>query len=153
MLSHAWLLKALNHQGSPFRSGLSDKVVITQPTVSHEILEPGGQCYVQGAPPAISWTQIPIFITLNRLKSLWSCGQTVILARHPEAEDLAKPNWGLSPFQKPGQKPFMSASLDFLGAKHSTLHEGVNLYHTWAPQGPSVVMVPTDLCKPKHGLG
>ena len=47
----------------------------------------------------------------------------------------------------------MSAGLDFLRAKHSTLHEGVNFYCIQAPQGSAVAMVPIHLCKPKYELG
>ena len=68
----------------PFRSGLLDKMVITKPTTSCEIiLEPGRQRCVQSTPPAIDRTQIPIFTILTSLRSLWSSGQTVILADSP----------------------------------------------------------------------
>ena len=68
----------------PFRSGLLDKMVTTKPTTSCEIiLEPGRQGCVQSAPPAIDRTQIPIFTMLTCLRSLWSSGQTVILADSP----------------------------------------------------------------------
>lgn len=106
-----------SRRSSPFRSGLLDKMVITKPTTSCEIiLEPGRQRCVQSTPPAMDRAQIPIFTTLTSLRSVWSSGQTVILADSPRG-------WW------PCKAKFLALSL--LVARPAILH--VN--RAWLPEG------------------
>lgn len=71
--------------------------------------------------------------------------------RHPKADNLAKPEPELSLLE--ARPESCVATKSWLSeAKHLIQHDEAHFCCIQAPRGPSVVIVPIDLCKPKYGL-